>query len=333
MNYTIVNPSFELLSPCTKENYLEFLELCTRICYKSEDLIQPGSAEKLLNKVVNEYGHHSVVEHANCVIQISDPYISEIMFQEFVLINPLLNLSYRDDNRETLLISGNIRMWKEFLERYPQPGKSKCPIGHGIDYCLNQQWSFFFTSDNRPHEKIKLLDSNPITNKDNLTKEELLKHTTLTGKFISSRTMSHQLVRHRRNTAFSQESMRFCNYNKKGLQVIFPKSLENIQIEVKPTELSEQNYNIDAKDLFELTIDRAYETYLKLLGTKISPEDARFILPNATKTEVITTMTLEMWRHCIKHRGYNSKAQWEIRELFLEAEKQINNVISFKIYE
>jgi thymidylate synthase (FAD) len=312
-DYTIVKPSFTLFEPCTPVNYMKFLELCTRNCYKSEEHIKIGSAEKLLKRVVNDFGHYSVVEHANCIIQVSDPWIVEDLFQEFALHNPLLRMSFRDDAREILLVSGNIRMWKDFLERWPQPGHSKCAIGHGIDECLATQFPFFFDAPyNRPHKSIKLIDCNPVTNDDKLSRSEILRHMTMTGRFVGSRSMSHQLVRHRL-AAYSQESQRYCNYGKKGLIVIQPPDV----VDDPPRKLL----------WWEHIVQRCYETYLLLLKEGVPPEDARSVLPNATKTEVIATYTLGIWQHIIEHRGHNPKAQWEIKELCLDAEQQLKQEI------
>ena len=66
--YTIIEPGFEFIKP--SDNYLEFLEICTRTCYKSEEHIKIGSAEKLLSKVVKEYEHLSVTEHVSCIMDI-----------------------------------------------------------------------------------------------------------------------------------------------------------------------------------------------------------------------------------------------------------------------
>jgi thymidylate synthase (FAD) len=47
------------------------------------------------------------------------------------------------------------------------------------------------------------------------------------------------------------------------------------------------------------------------------PEDARYLLPNASKTEIVVTLNLRMWRHVFRERALNPKAQWEIRGIFL----------------
>jgi thymidylate synthase (FAD) len=59
-----------------------------------------------------------------------------------------------------------------------------------------------------------------------------------------------------------------------------------------------------------------YDEYLYELAQGILPEDARYNLPNATKTEVATTFNLHQWRHVFKERALNTHAQWEIRNIF-----------------
>ena len=203
-------------------------------------------------------------------------------------------------------------MWKDFLTAWPPPGKTKCALGHGIDSCLAAQFPFFFkVAIDRPHPKIRLIDCNPVTNNNRLTEEEVLKHMTMTGRFIGSRTMSHQLVRHRL-AAYSQESQRYCNYGKKGFQFIIPPDV----------------YEEDLVKEYTDMMLHAYDEYEAFLADGLKPEDARFVLPNATKTEVVATYTLGMWKHIIEHRGHNNKAQWEIRDLCLEAERQLHEKIS-----
>jgi thymidylate synthase (FAD) len=62
--------------------------------------------------------------------------------------------------------------------------------------------------------------------------------------------------------------------------------------------------------------EQAYREYLRLINEGIPPEDARFSLPIATKTELAVTLNLRMWRHVIRDRAINPKAQWEIRGIF-----------------
>lgn len=144
--------------------------------------------------------------------------------------------------------------------------------------------------------------------------ESVLEHESLTARIVCSRACSHQLVRHRIG-AYSQESQRFCNYGKKGLQVICPHS---IGLPIGDYSLVSGQAQLSDPQVRWLTaIETCYDTYLDELQRGSRPEDARFVLPNASKTEVVVTFNLRMWRHVIKERGLNKHAQWEIREIFL----------------
>jgi thymidylate synthase (FAD) len=143
--------------------------------------------------------------------------------------------------------------------------------------------------------------------------ESVLEHGNLTARIWCSRTASHQLVRHR-IAAYSQESMRYCNYKKLGLRVICPPS-----IGVPPGSYVRKDYRppLTSQQCRWVTkAHRDYDEYLLELEEGIPPEDARFVLPNATRTELATTFNLRMWRHVIQDRGLNPRAQWEIKGIF-----------------
>lgn len=143
--------------------------------------------------------------------------------------------------------------------------------------------------------------------------ESVLEHANYTVRFVLSRSASHQLVRHR-IASYSQESQRYCNYGKRGLQVICPPSIG----------LAEGEFDFDRTLPYEFTfeqfrwmqaIDCCYSVYMEQLDKGMLPEDARYVLPNATKTEVVVTMNARTWRHVFKERALNKHAQWEIREV------------------
>jgi len=127
--------------------------------------------------------------------------------------------------------------------------------------------------------------------------ESVIEHCSISYKFICSRSCSHQLVRHRL-CSFSQESMRYCDYTRGKLEVIIPS-------EVK-TEHQRQ--------LITNTYTQAYKTYIELRNSGLKPEDARFVLPHGTKTELVVSANIRQWRHVLKTR-LDSHAQWEIRNL------------------
>lgn len=147
--------------------------------------------------------------------------------------------------------------------------------------------------------------------------ESVLEHCSITARLIGDRSMSHQLVRHR-IAAYSQESQRYCNYGKKGFQAIIPPSIRDRE----PTALVE-----DWKAAWIKYITQINEMYLCLLDVGIPPEDARTVLPNATKTEVVTTYNLRQWRHVFKHRAVNKRAQWQIKMIMQDGLRQFKKLL------
>lgn len=113
-----------------------------------------------------------------------------------------------------------------------------------------------------------------------------------------SRACSHQLVRYREAT-FNQESQRHVKVDVDTIWYVTPPSVKN-------DEESEKAYDIAMKNCGHL--------YKLLLDKGVKPEDARFVLPNATKTQLRMKMNCRELAHFLKQR-MASDAQWEIREL------------------
>jgi thymidylate synthase (FAD) len=133
--------------------------------------------------------------------------------------------------------------------------------------------------------------------------ESCLEHVSFGIRIICSRASSHQLVRHRTGMAITQESMRWCNYNKKGLfQFILTKNIDK---------------NEQARMLMFEHFNECVERYNKLIGLGLTPEDARCALPISTKTELVITPNLRELRHIFKVRTAPD-AQQEIRDVFID---------------
>ncbi|MCS7280773.1 MAG: FAD-dependent thymidylate synthase [Desulfobacterota bacterium] len=111
-----------------------------------------------------------------------------------------------------------------------------------------------------------------------------------------SRACSHQLVRHRL-CSFTQKSQRYVD--EKNFSYVLPPSIEE---------------NSEAKKVFEEFMETAKKTYVRLKELGIKNEDARFVLPNATETEIVLTANFRELRHIISLRKAES-AQWEIRKV------------------
>lgn len=120
--------------------------------------------------------------------------------------------------------------------------------------------------------------------------EAMLEHSQLSVIFTTDRAVSHELVRHRL-ASFAQESQRYCNYEKDdfGGQIIF----------VRQRYLSE-----DLEDFAEWwnTCSNCEAEYLRQLDRGMTPQQARCVLPNCTKTEIMLTANYREWRHILKLR-------------------------------
>jgi len=124
-----------------------------------------------------------------------------------------------------------------------------------------------------------------------------------------SRACSHQLVRHR-IASYSQQSQRNCDYGS-NIQYIIPPEIKKDKDKLK---------------IFRDTISSMHQAYRSLLYLGVESEDARFVLPNATPTNIIATMNARELLHFFKLRCHKS-AQWEIRELAKEMLEVVRGVI------
>ena len=151
--------------------------------------------------------------------------------------------------------------------------------------------------------------------------ESVIEHASATVRLVCSRSCSHQLVRHRL-ASYSQESQRFCNGAKKGFTFICP-----VSIGIPPgTYQHPYPENFTAKQLYWLKC-RFQECceYMDAIEAGEKPEDARECLPNATKTEIVMTCNMRMWRHVFTERCAPA-AQAQIRKLMQGVLREFNDI-------
>jgi thymidylate synthase (FAD) len=120
--------------------------------------------------------------------------------------------------------------------------------------------------------------------------ESVIEHGAITVKFICDRGVSHELVRHR-IASFSQESTRYCNYSKG--------KFGNELTVIKPCFWEE---NTIPYTIWRDSIERIEQGYLSLVEAGATAQQARSILPNSLKTEVVVTANPREWRHIFKMR-------------------------------
>jgi thymidylate synthase (FAD) len=148
--------------------------------------------------------------------------------------------------------------------------------------------------------------------------ESVLEHEKITVRFVCDRGVSHELVRHR-IASFSQESTRYCNYGKGEVSFIIP---EWFNAGDEKAVMSTKDADIKAWRMTMAVCERAYKTLLSL-GRQ--PQQARSVLPNSLKTEIIVSANIREWRLILKQRT-GSRAHPQMRELMcplLDELKQI----------
>ncbi|CDE79721.1 thymidylate synthase flavin-dependent [Ruminococcus sp. CAG:353] len=132
--------------------------------------------------------------------------------------------------------------------------------------------------------------------------ESVLEHEKLTVKFICDRGVTHEIVRHR-IASYSQESTRYCNYSKDkfGNELTF----------IRPCFWDDDS---EEYAVWKQAMEEIEKTYVKLISLGAKPEEARSILPNSLKTEIVCTMNLREWRHFFRLRTAE-RAHPQIREI------------------
>lgn len=123
--------------------------------------------------------------------------------------------------------------------------------------------------------------------------EAMLEHASVMVRFTVDRGVSHEIVRHR-IAAFAQESTRYCDYSKGkfGKEISF----------IEPVFWTDEEHDLKLKAWKELC-QEIENMYLGFRNYQIQPQEARSILPNSLKTEVVMTANIREWRHFFRLRA------------------------------
>jgi len=142
----------------------------------------------------------------------------------------------------------------------------------------------------------------------NLGHTSVIEHTSFTFAISDvSRSLTHQLVRHR-IASYAQQSQRYVNLNEPNY--VTPPKIEK---------------NKEMKKAYDKTMENIWTEYNKLLKLDIPAEDARFVLPNATCTNIIVTMNARSLLNFFELRCCQH-AQWEIRKLANKMLQEVKKV-------
>lgn len=251
----------------------KMIELAGRTCYKSEDKITEDSAKEFVDRMI-KLSHGAMLEHGTIYLTIDgeDPNLSKIQSNPYTKVNLV---PYE------VLTEGNYTIsYKAYITT-----NLRVLIENNLKELLCYQ-----VEPTEHHEKR------------------------ITVKFICDRGVSHEFVRHR-VFSFAQESQRYCNYNKD--------KFNNELTFIKPTWLNiptgDYTYwdgdwcDIDnmkiqlpsdngIADNFLWCLNNAGMQYRLLINKGLKPQEARAILPNATKTELVMTGFESDWEHFFELR-------------------------------
>ncbi|MCM1215984.1 MAG: FAD-dependent thymidylate synthase [Lachnospiraceae bacterium] len=156
--------------------------------------------------------------------------------------------------------------------------------------------------------------------------EAMIEHSSLSVKFTVDRGVSHELVRHR-IASFAQESTRYCNYSKDkfGNECTYIDLEGGIKLDAKMKTMSADEINAVLTEWMNAMED-AERHYMRMLELGATPQIARSVLPNSTKTEITITANYREWRAFFKLRTPGS-AHPQMREVTIPLLKELKERI------
>lgn len=127
--------------------------------------------------------------------------------------------------------------------------------------------------------------------------ESVIEHSMISVRIICDRGVTHEIVRHRL-ASYSQESTRYCNYSKGkfGNQITVINPVVGFKY-----DLTKENNRLKF-DEWIFAMEDAERHYLRMIELGARPQEARSVLPNSTKTEILMTMNFREWRHFFRLR-------------------------------
>lgn len=294
------------------------MEFAARLCYASTSRM--GTSPSFIAARVRE-GHEDIIEHAVATFRWMDT---------------LEPATWRTQNRHCevtqigareWVVSGNARVWLQFfrerqaLEALPfmrriAPEVYAEPLGDAAELPVVQQspnslpperMAALATYEDPPLRVTLLGYTQPVL----ACPEQAAAHGAACFLFEGvSRACTHQLVRHRL-ASFSQESQRYVDLQKGAWNAVTPPKIGD-----RP----------EAQALMERTWEQLQEAYRALRAMGIRKEDARFLLPNATETRIVTAMNFAAWKHFLWLRAVDKAAQWEIRRLGIQVLRMLHAI-------
>lgn len=273
----------------------KMIELAGRTCYKSEDKITENSAKEFVDRMI-KLGHGAMLEHGTIYLNVPEQTYTETLEDEFGKFNNPNNGLVDRYRKNKYSKVNSVAADEELRKKYPKVRPFKLThhyITTNLRVIVENGWEEDLEWQCEPtehHEKR------------------------ITAKFICDRGVSHEFVRHR-VFSFAQESQRYCNYSKDkfGNELTFIKptwldiptgdytywdgdwcDIDNMKIQL-PSDNG-------VADNFLWCLNNAGMQYRLLINKGLKPQEARGVLPNATKTELVMTGFESDWEHFFELR-------------------------------
>ena len=262
----LIKPSFEILDQqCGLEGIYKQIERAGRTCYKSEDKITDDSAKEFVDRMIKS-GHGAMLEHGTVYLKVPN--------------NVVDNGFQFGTNWSTLCLNPYTR-YNSDGEYYYYTTNYRVIIEHNLQGVLN-----YLCEPTEYHEKR------------------------ITVKFITDQGILREFTRHR-VFSFAVESTRYCNYSKNRFshEITFnqpnwisDKDIENYHMDFGYFTDQDTNH-ITAVNRFISALKNAEYFYMELIKLGWKPQQARNILPLATKCDMVMTGFVSDWEHFFRVRS------------------------------
>lgn len=298
----LIKPSFSIWDQQEGlEGVYKQIEKVGRVCYKSEDKITEDSAKPFVERMVKS-GHGAMLEHGTIYLNVPEQTYTETLEDEFGKFNNPNNGIVDRYRKNKYSKVNSVAADEELRKKYPKVRPFKLThhyITTNLRVIVENGWEEDLEWQCEPtehHEKC------------------------ITVKFICDRGVSHEFVRHR-VFSFAQESTRYCNYSKdkfgNELTFILPPWVDERQLgEQNSQELliqmgSLSNPTYTQEDLNELyflfSLASSEVQYFNLINNGWKPQQARAVLPNSLKTELVVTGFASDWKRFFRLRSRIAK--------------------------
>ena len=265
----LIKQSFEILDQqCGLEGIYKQIEIAGRTCYKSEDKITEDSAKEFVDRMIKS-GHGAMLEHGTVYLAM-----------------PI----------ETMLpIEAN--GWGKY---------TKNPYSKGFKVCnVDGQKRVAITTNLRV-----LVENGWLDDLQYICEPTEYHEKRITVKFITDQGILREFTRHR-VFSFAVESTRYCNYSKNRfsheITFIQPNWISDEDIKNYHMDLDyftdQDDNHITAINRFMSALKKAEYFYMELIKLGWKPQQARAVLPNSLKTELVMTGFVSDWKHFFRVRS------------------------------